>query len=288
MTVQERRRAVTHARVSAAKLSEARACRLVGLERATMRYRSVRPERIELRRRLNELALLRPRFGYKRLHLLLRREGQLVNRKLVLRLYREEGLQVRRRKRKRVMVPRQPAECPRGPNERWSMDFVHDAVAGGRTFRCLTMIDDFTRECVALEVDTSLPGERVARVLDELSITRDLPKEIVSDNGPEFTGRVLDVWAYTRGVALRFIDPGKPVQNAFAESFNGRLRDECLNENWFTSLEDAQQTIEQWRVDYNNARPHGGLAGLTPTEFRAKFTKENPTPTPEDLSLRAA
>jgi putative transposase len=253
-----------------------------------MRYSSRRPDRERLRVRLRELALERPRFGYKRLHVLLRREGLLVNRKLILRLYREEGLAVRRRKRKRVTTPRQRPMVPTSPNERWSMDFIHDAVAGGRVFRCLNIVDDFTRESLAIEVDTSLPGERVVRSLEELAISRGLPKEIVCDNGPEFAGRVLDIWAYSRGVMLRFIDPGKPVQNAFAESFNGRLRDECLNENWFVDLEDAKRTIEQWRIDYNEARPHGGLAGLTPTEFRAKFVKENPTPDPEDLSLRAA
>ena len=287
MTARDRRRAVTHARETA-ELSEARACRLVSLERSTMRYRSSRPHRESLRARMRELALERPRFGYKRLHVLLRREGQIVNRKLVLRLYREEGLAVRRRKRKRVMVPRQRPELPTRPNERWSMDFVHDAVAGGRTIRCLNVVDDCTRESLAIEVDTSLPGERVVRVLEELAITRALPKEIVLDNGPKFSGRVLDVWAYTRGVALRFIDPGKPVQNAFAESFNGRLRDECLNESWFTDLEDASVTIEAWRKDYNEARPHSGLAGMTPREFRDTFKPETPNPNPEDLSLRAA
>jgi putative transposase len=205
----------------------------------------------------------------------------MVNRKLVQRIYREEGLSVRRRKRKRVAVPRVPLAVPTGPNERWSMDFVSDALGNGRKFRALTIVDDFTRECPAIEVDFSLPGERVARVLDGLAATRGLPAAIVCDNGPEFAGHVLDQWAHARGVTLAFIEPGKPVQNAFAESFNGRLRDECLNESWFVSLADASETIETWRVDYNETRPHSGLADRTPAEFartlRGPTTSSHPT-----------
>jgi putative transposase len=266
VTPEQRRTAVTYA-IEAADLSERRVCRFTGFARATQRYRRRRPVRTELRERLHALATLRPRWGYRRLYRLLRREGMVVNRKLVQRVYREEGLEVRRRKRKRIAVPRTPMPAPAAPNERWSMDFVSDALGDGRKFRALTIVDDFTRESPAIEVDTSLPGERVVRVLERLSGTRGLPKAIVCDNGPEFRGEALDQWADRCGVALQFIQPGKPIQNAFAESFNGRLRDECLNESWFVSLADAKQTIEAWRVDYNVARPHSGLAGRTPEEF---------------------
>jgi putative transposase len=197
----------------------------------------------------------------------LRREGHEVNRKLTYRLYREEGLGVRRRKRKRVAVPRTPKAAPNEPNERWSMDFVSDALADGRKIRALTVVDDFTRESPAIEVDFSLGGERVVRVLEELRVTRGLPRSIVLDNGPEFSGLALDQWAHLRGVVLDFITPGRPVENAYIESFNGRFRDECLNESWFVSLADARATIEAWRIDYNEARPHSSLAGRTPAEF---------------------
>lgn len=174
---------------------------------------------------------------------------------------------MRRRKRKRVAVPRVPLPAPAAPNEHWSMDFVTDALGNGRKFRAFTLVDDYTRECPVIEVDFSLPGERVVRVLDRLARTRGLPRAICCDNGPEFAGRTLDQWADANGVMLDFIDPGKPVQNAYAESFNGRLRDEPLNESWFVSLADARETIEAWRVDYNDARPHSGLADRTPTAF---------------------
>ena len=263
-------------------VSERRACRYTGFARSSQRYRTCRPARTELRARLQTLATERPRWGYRRLYVLLRREGYVVNRKLVQRVYREEGLHVRRRKRKRVAVPRVPLPSPSAPNERWSMDFVSDALGDGRKFRALTRVDDFTRESPAIEVDFSLPGERVVRVLDQLAVTRGLPTTLVCDNGPEFAGQALDQWAHTRGVALQFIQPGKPIQNAFAESFNGRLRDECLNESWFVSLADAQQTIEAWRVDYNVARPHSGLADRTPAEFARAFTENRPPHLPSE------
>ena len=266
VTPEQRRTAVTLARETA-ELSERQACRFTGFARSSCRYRAQRPPRGELRERLNTLATERPRWGYRRLYRLLRREGVVVNKKLVQRVYREEGLMVRRRKRKRVAIPRTPLPLLTGANERWSMDFVSDALSDGRRFRALTIVDDFTRESPAIEVDTSLPGERVIRVLESLATTRGLPKAIVCDNGPEFRSEALDQWADRRGVALQFIQPGKPIQNAFAESFNGRFRDECLNENWFVSLPDARQTIEAWRIDYNVARPHSGLADRTPAEF---------------------
>lgn len=266
VTPDKRRTAVTEA-MRTAGITERRACRFTGFARASQRYSPRRPPRTELRERLKTLAIMRPRWGYRRLHILLRREGYDINHKLTRRLYREEGLAVRRRKRKRVATARVMKPEVSGRNERWSMDFVRDTLGDGRVFRALTVVDDFTRECPVIEVDTSLTGERVARVLDRVALTRGLPECIVCDNGPEFAGQVLDQWAHDRHVLLHFIEPGKPVQNAYAESFNGRLRDECLNESWFTSLADARVTIESWRLDYNETRPHSGLAGSTPLEF---------------------
>lgn len=272
VTAETRRRVVTHLQAAFAPhhVSERRACAAMRFPRSSQRYRSRRPSCDELRARLHTLALTKPRWGYRRLHWLLVREGWTVNRKLVQRLYREEGLAVRRRKRKRVSVVRSPRTAPERGNERWSMDFVRDTLGDGRVFRALTIVDDFTRESVAIAVDSSLPGERVVQVLERLAGTRGLPAGIVCDNGPEFAGQVLDQWAYRRGVQLLFIEPGKPVQNAYAESFNGRLRDECLNETWFWTLAEARVTIEAWRVEYNTARPHSGLAGATPSAFAAQ------------------
>ena len=274
MTATKRRQVVTHLR-AAFHVSERRACRAMRFPRSSQRYTSRRAPCAELRERLRTLALVKPRWGYRRLHWLLRREGWAVNRKRLQRLYREEGLTVRRRARKRVAVARSPRIAPTRPNERWSMDFVRDTLGDGCAFRALTIVDDCTRESVAIEVDRSLPGERVVQVLERLAGTRGLPRGIVCDNGPEFAGQVLDQWAHRRGIELLFIQPGKPVQNAFAESFNGRLRDECLNETWFWTLAEAQVTIEQWRVEYNTARPHGGLAGATPAEYAKQQVNSN-------------
>jgi len=276
VTVAARRAAVAQLR-GRAGVSERRACRLVRQWRSVERYRSRRPEPAGLRERLRALAEQRPRFGYRRLHVLLRREGFAVNRKRVHRIYRAEGLAVRRRRRKRVAVPRQPMPTPNQVNERWSMDYVHDALSDGRTFRCLTLVDDHSRESLAIEVDTSLPGRRVIRVLEQLAELRGLPQGIVVDNGPEFAGQALDVWAHERGVALDFITPGRPVENAFIESFNGRFRDECLNEHWFRSLDEARITIEDWRQDYNEVRPHSALGDRTPNEYAAASTPGNAT-----------
>lgn len=258
-------------------MSQRRACRVVSQHRSVERYRSRRPEPAELRDRLRALAEQRPRFGYRRLHVLLRREGFAVNRKRVHRIYRAEGLAVRRRRRKRVAVPRQPMPVPSRVNERWSMDYVHDALSDGRTFRCLTLVDDHSRESLAIEVDTSLPGRRVIRVLEQLAELRGLPKGIVVDNGPEFAGQALDVWAHERRIALDFITPGRPVENAYIESFNGRFRDECLNEHWFRGLDEAREVIESWRQDYNEVRPHSSLDDRTPSEYAAASTAENAT-----------
>ena len=251
------------------QMSERHACRLMGLGRSTHRYGARKAERdSELRTRLKELAARRMRFGYRRLTAMLLREGMPANHKRVYRLYREEGLAMRIRQRRRIRwngVVTSPAA--RRPNERWSMDFVSDCVSTGKVIRMLTIVDDCTRECPAIEVDTSLGGLRVRRVLDRIASERGLPEAIVLDNGPEFRGRALAAWSAERGVRLDFIQPGKPVQNAYVESFNGRLRDECLNANWFTSLSDARRKIETWRQDYNQQRPHSSLNYLPPAEF---------------------
>jgi len=262
------RRAVVAWACGAYVVSVRRACELVSLAESSYRYRHRRSEPEKLRARLLELAAARPRYGYRRLHTFLRREGFEVNHKRVERMYREERLTVRRKKRKRVAAkPRQRREPPKGANERWSMDFTADSLASGRGFRTLNVVDDFTRECVAIEVDTSIPGERVARVLERVIGQRECPKTIVVDNGPEFTSRALDAWAYGRGIELDFIEPGKPVENCFVESFNGKFRDECLSAHWFRDLVDARREIELWRQDYNRVRPHSALGSLTPREY---------------------
>ena len=247
----------------------------MGISRSSVRYEARRSGDQELRERLRELAGERRRFGYRRLHVMLRREGEVVNHKRVYRLYREEGLSVRKRTRKRMSrEARQPLQAPTGPNQLWCLDFVQDSLSWGRKFRLLTVEDVFTREALAIEVDTSLSGVRVARVLDRvIGEHGGRPQEIVLDNGPELTSRALDQWAYERGVHLQFIDPGKPQQNGFIESFNGRLRDECLNEHWFLSLPHARRVVEDWRRDYNLNRPHSSLGNLTPEEFRLDHTK---------------
>jgi putative transposase len=255
-----------------ADLSERQACRYLDFPRSSQRYRSSQPPQAALRERLQTLAQLRPRWGYRRLHWLLCREGHRINRKRVYRLYRELGLAVRRRRRKRVAVVRTPLAPVTRPNQQWSMDFVSDAEADGRRLRCLTLVDDCTRESPAIETNRSIPAQRVVDVLEQVGAERGFPTVIVLDNGPEFTSQALDQWAQERGVRLHFIDPGKPVQNAFAESFNGRLRDECLNDSWFVSLPDAQETIEAFRQDYNTRRPHSSLGGLTPSEYAATFS----------------
>jgi putative transposase len=248
--------------------SQRRACRLVGTARSTVRYRGCQRDDEPLRGRLRELAAQRPRFGYRRLHVLLRREGIVVNHKRIERLYRAEGLAVRRRRRKApTPVRRGRPPAPAGANEQWAMDFLHDTVASGRTIRILSVIDVFTREALTLEVDTSLPGRKVVRVLDRLAGERPLPRQLVLDNGPELISRVLEQWAHEHTVTLHFIDPGKPIQNAHCESFHARLRDECLNEHWFLGLADARRIVEDWRHDYNRERPHSALGYQTPAEF---------------------
>src|SRR5579862_6632448 len=221
-----------------------RACGLVRISRSLYRYRSCRADCSGLRARIEEIASLKRRYGYRRVHVLLRREGWRVNRKLTYRLYREAGLAVRRRKRKRIgPFERKPLPKPTAANLSWSMDFVSDGLCDGRRLRCLAIVDDFSRECLVLEVDTSITGKRVVAVLERLADLRGLPLSITVDHGTEFEGQVLDDWAYQAGVRLNFIRPGKPVENAYIESFNGRFRDECLNEHWFLTMAHARRVI---------------------------------------------
>ena len=249
-----------------------RACGLVQISRSLHRYCRRRPDRPGLRERIEEIAALKRRYGYRRVYLRLRREGWLVNRKHVYRIYRDAGLAVRRRKRKRIgLVERKPLPKPAAANISWSMDFVSDGVADGRRIRCLNVVDDCTRECVAIEVDTSITGTRVKAVMERLADTRGFPRSITVDHGPEFEGQVLDAWAYQSNVTLSFIRPGKPNENAYIESFNGKFRDECLNELWFITMAQARRTIEDWRIEYNTERQHSSLGDLTPEEHKRIF-----------------
>jgi putative transposase len=249
--------------------SERRACALVGLNRRTFRRPALEDADSAVRERLRELAQERPRFGSPRLHVLLRREGLVTNHKRTERLYREGGLSLRKRRRKkrpshlRVVMP-----VPDGADQSWAMDFVSDALVNGRRMRMLTVIDAWNRECPRIEVDFSLTGARVARVLEQLRQQGRRPQLIQVDNGPEFVSKALDAWAHEHGVRLQFIRPGKPVENAHIESFNGRLREECLNQHAFASLDDARKRIEAWRADYNSVRPHRALGQLAPDQFR--------------------
>jgi len=265
-----------------------RACGLIGISRSLYGYRSRRPVIAGLRDRIAEIAGEKRRYGYRRIYLLLRRQGWRVNRKRIYRLYREAGLAVRRRKRKRIgLFERKPLPKPSAVNRSWSMDFVSDCLCDGRKVRCLTIVDDYSRECPAIEVDTSITGRRVAAVLDRLADLRGLPLSITVDHGPEFEGQVLDEWAYSQGVHLNFIRPGKPVENAYIESFNGRFRDECLNEHWFLTMAHARRVIEHWRIEYNTERPHSSLGDLTPEEFAAVATPELlPAPSGGETALR--
>jgi len=271
-------------------VSVRRACALTDLNRSTYQYQcQEKAGENLLRRRLRELALQRPRFGSPRLTVLLRREFGVVNHKRIERIYVAEGLQVplRRKKRRRGTVRQVPLALPTKPGERWSMDLVADSFSDGRRFRSLTLVDDFSRECPAIEVDTSISGARVVRVLERLAESCELPQIIVTDNGPEFTSRAMLVWANENNVRLHFIEPGKPTQNAFIESFNGKFRDECLNENWFKNLQDAQGKIEDWRYDYNTKRPHRSLRQMTPQEYRKKVDF-NDNEKRKELSLAVA
>ena len=261
-----RREAVVHL-IHDYEVSQRRACEVLGAARSVVRYHQRRADDAVLRRRLRELAHERKRFGYRRLHQMLKREGIAMNIKKLRRLYTEERLQVRKRGgRKRALGARSPMAIPHGPNQRWSLDFVSDMFCH-RRLRILTVVDDFTRECVALVADTSLSGLRVARELDTAIATRKRPAMIVSDNGTEFTSMAILRWSQEAMVEWHYIAPGKPQQNAFIESFNGKLRDELLNESLFTSLGQARSLLGAWKHDYNHNRPHSKLGWLTPIEF---------------------
>jgi putative transposase len=267
--------------VEAYRVSERRACRITGVARSTVLYRSRRPTQEALRRRLRELAGVRISYGYRRLHVLLRREGWRINVKRVYRLYTEEGLGLKRKrpKRRRSAVLRKTRPSVRRPNERWAMDFMHDMLAHGSRMRVLTVIDVFTRECLALVAGKSFRGSEVAGVLASLIQTRGRPKTIQCDQGTEFTSRAMDHWAYWNRVQLDFSRPGRPGDNARNEAFNGIVRRECLSQHYFLDLEEAQEVLERWRADYNNDRPHGSLDHISPVQFREDWTSaRDPSP----------
>jgi putative transposase len=254
--------------------SERRVCGALGFWRSTCRYRSVADEQAALRIRLKDLAQARVSYGYRRLHILLQREGWPVNHKRVYRLYQLESLQMRPKKPRRHVTAcrRMERVVAREPNEAWSMDFMSDELYDGRRIRLLTIVDNFARESLAIEVDQRIGGQRVVEVLRQLGRERGLPRTIRVDNGPEFVSKLLDQWAYLNGVELDFSRPGKPSDNGLIEAFNSRLRQECLNESWFLSLDDAREKIETWRLDYNRERPHGALGNLAPLAYVASVT----------------
>jgi len=260
------------------EVSERRACGVLAFSRATQRYQSVADRHEELRMRLRDLAASRPNWGYRRLGLLLRREGWVANHKLAYRLYQDEGLGLRRRRpRRRVSAARREnVPAPKCCNESWSMDFMADQLYSGRPIRILTIVDDFSRESLALRAGFRLTCDDVVEVLNGLIRERGIPSSIRVDNGTEFTSKVLDQWAYWNGVTLDFSRPGKPTDNGLIEAFNGRLRAECLNEHWFLSLADAQEILDTWREDYNSERPHGALKNMTPDEFAKQALGAHP------------
>ncbi len=256
-------------------ISERRACGLIGISRKCRRYQSVKAQKDEaLKNHLGELATKWKRFGYRRLHVLLLREGYQVNHKRVYRLYKEAGLSLRRKKKRRPFQKRgRPQAAARAANTRWSMDFKSDVTSRGQRFRILTVIDEVTRECLALEVDTSITGARVVSVMNRVAFFRGYPDEVLTDNGSEFAGDAFSQWAYDNKVEQLFIEPGKPMQNGYIESFNGRFREECLNEHWFLNLQEARAIIEEWRTVYNQRRPHSSLGYMTPIEYAQELSK---------------
>ena len=267
-----KRESVAHLR-AAMGLSERRACWIVGADRTMVRYRSCRPPDTELRARLRDLANERRRFGYRRLFILLRREGELSGINRIHRLYREEGLSVRkRRSRRKAIGTRAPILVEAKPNARWSIDFVHDQFAGGRRLRILNVVDDVTKQCLGAIPDTSISGRRVARELTAIIGQHGKPRLIVSDHGTEFTSNAMLAWCRDMSVDWHFIAPGKPMQNGFVESFNGRMRDELLNETLFHDLDDARAKIAAWVADFNLERPHSALGYLTPSAYAANLT----------------
>ena len=274
VTPAARREAVAHLQASLG-MSERRACRVVGADRKSMRYRSTRPDDADVRMRLRDLAQQRRRFGYRRLHILLRRDGVLINRKKTQRLYTEEGLTVRkRRSRRRAVGARAAPPVVALPNQRWSLDFVHDQMACGRRFRVLNIVDDVTRECLRAVPDTSISGRRVVRELADLIAERGNPGMIVSDNGTELTSNAVLAWCGEAGITWHYIAPGRPMQNGYVESFNGRMRDELLNETLFLGLDHVRCAIADWIADYNAERPHSSLGYATPAAYAAELEKQ--------------
>jgi putative transposase len=268
---------VAHACV-AHGVSQRRACEVLAVDRSSVRYRSIREDDTPLREAMKAVAAERRRFGYRRIHIMLERQGIVMNMKKLRRLYREEKLQVRKRGgRKRALGTRRPMVLPERVNERWSLDFVSDAFTDGRRFRTLAIVDDYTRECLALVADTSLSGRRVARELDAIISHRGRPVTIVSDNGTELTSMAILKWCQETGVEWHYIAPGKPMQNAFVESFLGRFRDELLNETLFSSLATARQAINEWKEDYNHHRPHSAIGNIPPAEYAMKSMLEKQT-----------
>lgn len=253
-------------------VSQRRACAVLNIDRSTVRYTSVRPDDAHLREAMKKVASERRRFGYRRIHVMLERQGICMNQRKLRRLYSEEKLQVRKRGgRKRALGTRRPMVLPSRANERWSLDFVSDAFTDGRRFRVLAVVDDFSRECLALVADTSLSGIRMTRELDAIIQRRGKPHTIVSDNGTEMTSMAVLKWCQETGVEWHYIAPGKPMQNGIVESFNGSFRDECLNETLFSSLPQARDQITKWKKDYNKERPHSSLGNITPNEFAIKM-----------------
>ena len=269
-------------------LSQRRACSLVQVSRTVIHYHHrISDLNTRLRQRLIELSGKHRRYGHIRLYILLKREGFMVNHKRTERIYKSEGLSLRIRRRKKfAAVVRNPLPEAIKPNERWAMDFISDSLWSGRKFRTLSVVDTYSRECLNVEADTSLPGHRVVKVLDRLADTKGLPESIRVDNGPEFISKVLDEWAYRNGVTLDFIRPGKPTENPYAESFHGRFRDECLNENYFLDLQEAKDIIESWRIEYNTFRPHSSLDYQTPEEFLKQYEQEKLNQNIQKLSLQ--
>ncbi len=267
MTPEAKREAVAHL-VACHEVSQRRACEVLQADRSAVRYQSKRGNDAELRETIKRVSSERKRFGYRRIHVMVEREGFKVNHKKLRRIYREEGLQVRKRGgRKRALGTRQPMIVPEAINQRWSLDFVSDAFTDGRRLRIFAVVDDYSRECLGLVADTSISGVRVARELDAVIAARGKPAMIVSDNGTEFTSQAILRWSQEVEIEWHYIAPGKPMQNGFIESFNGRLRDECLNENLFSSLAEAREILGKWKEDYNHIRPHSALGNIAPAEF---------------------
>lgn len=271
MSPQVQREVVKHL-TEQKKLKTQRALKLVGMHSSTFYYKTQSPKDDEpLKLKLIELSQKRVRWGFPMLLTLMKREGFMDNHKRVHRIYCEANLQIRKRVKKKIRDLRLVLPKVVRPNQRWSMDFVHDQLSSGRRFRCFNLVDDFTHECILIKVDHSLKSEKLVAVLNMIKLYRSLPEEIVCDNGPELISQNMDIWAYQNKVKLKFIQPGKPTQNAFVESFNGKFRNECLSQHWFEDIEIARKEIEEWRIDYNENRPHRSLKMQTPNEFAKQY-----------------